>query len=153
MTDFIEKIELGPRYTDYELENTTILLNIDCPICGKHEVYARSFVINNPVLTDGDVRGTMTIGCIPCGEQIVSYIWPELTMEDYKDFINKAMVYNWLDAVSKDPNVHAWRRDRLFDVANGKEPSEFWRHAYDARLRVCASRHKESPDMLKEEEE
>lgn len=146
MTDFIEKIETGPKYTDYELENTTALLNIDCPICGKHEVYARTYVVDNPWILNGDSTVCVaSIGCIFCDEQLISHMDPDLSMEDYRNFINQAAVYNWLDAVSKDPNVHAWKRDRLFDVVNGKEPLEFWQHAYEARMRAC--RHRTSEEM------
>ena len=153
MTDFIENIEQGVRYTDYELENTTILLNIDCPICGKHDVYVKSYAINNPVLVEDTTVCTAVIGCAFCSEQMIYYVDPNLPMRDYKEFINQIMVYNWLDAVSKDPNVHAWRRDRLFDVANGQKPLEFWEHALDARLRSSMNRHRKALDMLAEEEE
>lgn len=147
MTDFIEKIVDNRRWTDNELENTIVLLNIDCPICGKHEVYVRSAVVNNPMIIEGDMRQCIVrVGCEPCGELMVWYADPDLTMDEYKEWINKALVYNWLDAVSKDSNIHAWKRDRLYDVVNGVKPPEFWQHAYEARMRACRHRTSEMED-------
>jgi len=150
MTDFIEKIADNRRWTNDALENTTVLLNIDCPICGKHEVYVRSVIINNPLFVGENARQcTVVVGCIPCGELMVWDANPDLTMDEYKNWINKGLVYDWLDAVDRDPNIHAWKRDRLYDVANGIEPPEFWQHVYEARMRAC--RHR-APEMEDEEE-
>ena len=154
MTDFIEKIEDNRRWTNNALENTRVLLNIDCPICGKHEVCVRSAVFQDPTEIPRDARHcAVVVGCIPCGELMVWYADPDMTMDTYKDWINKALVYHWLDAVDKDPNIHAWKRDKLFDVANGNEPLEFWEHALDARLRSSRNRHRKEHDVLAEEEE
>ena len=84
MTDFIENIEQGVRYTDCELENTAILLNIDCPICGKHDVYAKSYVVNNPVLVEDTTVCTAVIGCAFCSEQMTYYVDPDLPMKDHQ---------------------------------------------------------------------
>ena len=147
MTDFIEKITDNRRWTNDALENTVVLLNIDCPICGKHEVYARSVIINDPTIIGGDMRRcSVVVGCIPCGELMVWHANPNLTMDEYKEWINKVLVYDWLDAVDRDPNIHAWKRDRLFDVATGVEPPEFWQHAYEARIRACRHRAPEAED-------
>ena len=143
MTNFIEKITDNRRWTNDALENTVVLLNIDCPICGKHEVYVRSTIFNNPVIVGGDMRRcSVVVGCVPCGELMVWCANPDLTMDEYKDLINKALVYDWLDAVDRDSNVHAWRRDKLFDIANGIKPPEFWQHAYEARMRAGTGRLK-----------
>ena len=149
MTDFIEKIVDNRRWTNNELENTVVLLNIDCPICGKHEVYVRSAVVNNPMIIGDDMcQCIVTVGCSPCGELMVWYANPDLTMDEYKVWINKGLVYDWLDAVSKDPNIHAWRRDNLFNVANGGKSQEFWEYMLPLRLAPIIERHKGTLDAL-----
>ena len=149
MTDFIEKIVDNRRWTNNELENTVVLLNIDCPICGKHEVYVRSAVVNNPMIIGDDMcQCIVTVGCSPCGELMVWYANLDLTMDEYKVWINKGLVYDWLDAVSKDPNIHAWRRDNLFNVANGGKSQEFWEYMLPLRLAPIIERHKGTLDAL-----
>ena len=149
MTDFIEKITDNHRWTNNALENTLVLLNIDCPICGKHEVCVKSVIANNPVIIEGDMRlCIVSVGCEPCGETMTWYSDPDLTMDEYKDWINKGLVYDWLDAVSKDSNIHAWRRDNLFNVANGGKPQEFWEYMLPLRLASIIERHKGTLDAL-----
>lgn len=148
MTDYIEKIEKNEcAMCDYELDSVHISLNIDCPICGKHEVYSRTCITKNPILLRDRPKCVGVVGCFYCDMILQTMVEPNMTLDEYKDYLNQALVPNWLDAVSKDDNIHAWKRDSLFDVANGKQSREFWEYIHVVRMKerarnptnICAS--------------
>ena len=44
---------------------------------------------------------------------------------------------DWSEQMAKDNDTHAWRRDRLFEVSNGQEPTHFADHVLEHVLDTC----------------
>lgn len=152
MTDFIEKIERSEVHNDHELNGVNILLNIDCPICGGHTVLSRSYVFVNPVSKNPRPSCTAVVGCAHCAAVHTYYVDISMSLDEYKHFLNEALVPNWIDAVSKDDRIHAWKRDNLFNVVNGKPAQEFWEYQMNPMLASIVKRHKGTLDMLAEDD-
>lgn len=152
MTNYIEKIERNETHNNHELDGMYILLNIDCPICGGHTVLSRSYVFVNPVLEAPRPLCAAVVGCAYCAAVQTIHIDPDMPLDEYKYLLNEVLVPNWIDAVSKDDRVHAWRRDNLFNVVNGKPTREFWEYQTNHMLKSIMERHKKTLDMLAEDD-
>lgn len=148
MTDYIEKIERNEVHNDHELDGVNILLNIDCPICGEHTVLSRSYTFVNPVSKDPRPMCAGIIGCAHCAAVQTYHVGFNTSLDEYKYLLNEALVPNWIDAVSKDDRIHAWRRDNLFNVVNGRPVQEFWEYQLNPMLASIVERHKETLDAL-----
>lgn len=139
---YIEKIEKGDD-PNHELHGMKILLNIDCPTCGKHEVCSRSYMVYNPMLISSDPHITITVGCAYCNELAIWHGDPHLSAESYEMILDRSLVPDWLDRMSRNDNIHAWKRDNLFNIANGGESEEFWEHAGRVRMKAVLARYRE----------
>ena len=144
----IEKIERSAMHNDHELDGVNILLNIKCPICGRHTVLSRSYAIVNPVFETPRPLCTAVVGCAHCAAVQTCRIPSSMSLDEYKFYLNEALVPNWIDAVSKDDRVHAWRRDNLFNVVNNKLTQEFWEYQANPMLASIIERHKSTLEAL-----
>lgn len=146
--NYIEKIERSEARYDHELDGVNILLNIDCPICGGHTVQSRSYVFVNPVLEVPRPTCAAVVECTHCAVVQTYRVDSNTSLDEYIFYLNEALVPNWIDAVSKDDRVHAWRRDNLFNVANGRPTQEFWKYQTNPMVASITEKYRDTLGAL-----